>query len=112
MPNQYRISHPNQRTDQYNRNHPHPMQPRPVSADMKFFTAGYHYIEHGPRPVNSGPVNTRNYHPAMMDPMRMKMAAGHMNHHHHHHIIRHPSQENGMIKQGERNRYVQQYLPT
>ncbi|XP_065060423.1 band 4.1-like protein 4 isoform X1 [Rhopilema esculentum] len=112
MPNQYRISHPNQRTDQYNRNQPHPMQPRPVSADMKFFTAGYHYIEHGPRPVNSGPVNTRNYHPAMMDPMRMKMAAGQMNHHHHHHIIRHPSQENGMIKQGERNRYVQQYLPT
>ena len=89
------------------------MQGRPVSMDMKY-VAGYHYVEHGPRPVHTGPAARMYYHPPGMEPVRVKMIGGHMNYHPHHHhpIMRHPSQENGMVRQGDRARYVQQYLPT
>lgn len=112
--NQSRSSHPNQRPDLFYRNHPRPMQQgRPVSMDMKY-VAGYHYVEHGPRPVNSGPGTRVYYHPSGMDMGRGKVVGGAVNYHHHHHhaMMRNPSQENGMVRQGDRSRYVQQYLPT
>lgn len=111
--NQSRISHPHQRPDHFYHNHP--MQGRPVSMDVKY-VPGFHYVEHGPRAVSNGQGTRVFYHPIPMDPgVRNKMMNGPLNyyhHHHHHPVMRQPSQENGLIRQGERNRYVQQYLPT
>lgn len=106
-----RLRNQNQRPDQYYRNHSQPNQ-RPVSADMKFVAAGYHYLEHGPRPVNNGPVMRNYYHPMPVDPGRGKMAGPYNTQHQYQHPARQPSKENGIGRPGERNRYVQQYLPT
>jgi len=92
--------------------HPHPMQGRPVSMDMKY-VAGYHYVEHGPRPVNGGHGNRLYYRPPGMEPVRARMMGGPLNYHHHHHVMKHqPSQENGIVRHDDRNKFTQQYLPT
>ena len=110
--NQPRFNHVNQRPDQFIRGpHPHPMQGRPVSMDMKY-VAGYHYVEHGPRPVHTGQGNRMYYRAPGIEPVRAKMMGAPLNYYHHHHPMRHPlSQENGMVRHEERSRYMQQYLP-
>eukprot|EP00794_Sanderia_malayensis_P010148 gene10148-11182_t len=73
--------------NQFQRNQPISKQGRPVSMDMKYANAGYHYVEHGPRPPNSASASRGSHHAA--DPVRSRMTgSAHVE-----------------------NKYLQQYMP-
>ena len=115
--NQVRVNQvPNHQPEQYQRNFPQQRQARPASMDMKFVSAGYHYVEHGPRPLASAP-GTRYQHYPSVDPLRTKMAAGHYVNHHQQQ--QHPyswqmaqgASKNGPMPGKAANEYLQQYMP-